>query len=124
MRLSLKTLVAFASLLAPVAVSAQDETDVQAKPAGESELWIEFKGGKGPGADRHIVFVTGDEEYRSEEGMPQLAKILAKHHGFRWTSRITVFRLLCSVHCYIARRWNSCLLDFQAHQTPRVELQL
>jgi type 1 glutamine amidotransferase len=85
MRLSLKTLVAFASLLAPVAVSAQDETDVQAKPAGESELWIEFKGGKGPGAGKHIVFVTGDEEYRSEEGMVQLAKILSKHHGFRCT---------------------------------------
>jgi len=30
-----------------------------------------------------IVFVTGDEEYRSEEGMPQLARILAERHGFR-----------------------------------------
>ena len=29
-----------------------------------------------------IVFVTGDEEYRSEEGMPQIAKILKQHHGF------------------------------------------
>lgn len=29
-----------------------------------------------------IVFVTGDEEYRSEEGMPQIAKILNQHHGF------------------------------------------
>jgi len=29
-----------------------------------------------------IVFVTGDEEYRSEEGMPQIARILNKHHGF------------------------------------------
>jgi hypothetical protein len=29
--------------------------------------------------------VTGDEEYRSEEGMPQMAKILAAHHGFTCT---------------------------------------
>lgn len=33
----------------------------------------------------HIVLVSGDEEYRSEEAMPQLAKILSKHHGFSCT---------------------------------------
>ena len=42
-------------------------------------------GGDGPGAGKHIVFVTGDEEYRSEESMPQLAKILSVHHGFKCT---------------------------------------
>jgi len=30
----------------------------------------------------HIVFVTGDEEYRSEESMPMLAKILNRDYGF------------------------------------------
>ena len=34
---------------------------------------------------KHVVFVSGDEEYRSEEACPQLAKILAKHHGFKCT---------------------------------------
>jgi len=34
---------------------------------------------------QHIVFVTGDEEYRSEESMPMMAKILAEQHGFRCT---------------------------------------
>jgi hypothetical protein len=29
-----------------------------------------------------VVFITGDEEYRSEEGMPQIARILNRHHGF------------------------------------------
>lgn len=29
-----------------------------------------------------LVFLTGDEEYRSEEGMPQIARILNHHHGF------------------------------------------
>jgi len=33
----------------------------------------------------HIVFLIGDEEYRSEESMPMLAKILHRDHGFRIT---------------------------------------
>jgi type 1 glutamine amidotransferase len=46
---------------------------------------VVFKGGKGQGKGKHIVFVIGDEEYRSEDLMPQLAKILAVHHGFKCT---------------------------------------
>jgi len=46
---------------------------------------IVYKGKEGPGKGKHIVFVTGDEEYRSEDSMPQLAKILAVHHGFKCT---------------------------------------
>ena len=38
-----------------------------------------------PGKGKHIVLVSGDEEYRSEEALPQLAKILTMHHGFRCT---------------------------------------
>ncbi len=30
-----------------------------------------------------VVFVTGDEEYRSEESMPMLARILERDYGFR-----------------------------------------
>lgn len=33
----------------------------------------------------HIVFVTGDEEYRSEESMPMLARILANRYDFEVT---------------------------------------
>ena len=33
-------------------------------------------------AQPHIVFVTGDEEYRSEESMPMLARILERDYGF------------------------------------------
>ena len=39
----------------------------------------------GPGKGRHIVFLTGDEEYRGEEGLPMLAKILSQRHGFKCT---------------------------------------
>ena len=43
------------------------------------------QGTSGPGVGRHIVFVSGDEEYRSEESLPMLAKILAGRHGFKCT---------------------------------------
>ena len=36
-------------------------------------------------AAQHVVFVTGDEEYRSEESMPMLARILARDYGFEVT---------------------------------------
>jgi type 1 glutamine amidotransferase len=47
--------------------------------------WIVYDGFDGPGKGKHIVLVSGDEEYRSEEALPQLGKILAKHHGFKCT---------------------------------------
>lgn len=47
--------------------------------------WVVHGGGEGPGKGKHIVLISGDEEYRSEEAMPQLGKILAKRHGFKCT---------------------------------------
>lgn len=46
---------------------------------------ITFKGSKGPGAGKKVVLLAGDEEYRSEQSMPMLAKILSAHHGFTTT---------------------------------------
>ncbi len=34
---------------------------------------------------KRIVLVSGDDEYRSEEGLPQLARILSVRHGFNCT---------------------------------------
>jgi len=45
--------------------------------------WIVFEGNDSNA--KHIVLVSGDEEYRSEEALPQLAKILSEHHGFKCT---------------------------------------
>ncbi len=42
------------------------------EPAGESR-------------GRHVVLVSGDQEYRSEESLPMLAKILSQRHGFTCT---------------------------------------
>jgi hypothetical protein len=53
--------------------------------AWAGDQWIVYDGFKGPGEGKHIVLVSGDEEYRSEEALPQMAKILAKHHGFKCT---------------------------------------
>jgi len=39
----------------------------------------------GKAQGKSIVLVSGDEEYRSEESLPQLAKILSTHHGFKCT---------------------------------------
>ncbi len=46
---------------------------------------ITLTGSEGPGKGKHVVLISGDEEYRSEEALPQLAKILAKRHGFTCT---------------------------------------
>lgn len=51
--------------------------------AAENGLVIEGKNGIGKG--QHIVFVTGEEYYRSEEGMSMFAKILSQHHGYKCT---------------------------------------
>jgi hypothetical protein len=55
---------------------------VSAVQAGD---WVVYEGKQGPGKGKHIVFLSGDEEYRSEEGLPMLAKILAQRHGFKCT---------------------------------------
>ena len=53
--------------------------------ANADDQWITFEGKDGPGKGKHIVFVSGDDEYRSEEALPLLAKIMAEHHGFKCT---------------------------------------
>ncbi|HUR39490.1 MAG TPA: hypothetical protein VM222_08345, partial [Planctomycetota bacterium] len=54
--------------------------------------WLVFEGGEGPGKGKHVVLLSGDEEYRSEETMPQLGKILSKHHGFKCTVLFAINR--------------------------------
>jgi hypothetical protein len=40
---------------------------------------------EGPGKGKRVVLISGDEEYRSEEALPMLGKILSQHHGFHCT---------------------------------------
>lgn len=54
--------------------------------AGAAEdQWVVYEGKEGPGKGKHIVLMAGDDEYRSEELIPQLARILAVHQGFKCT---------------------------------------
>jgi type 1 glutamine amidotransferase len=63
-----------------------------ALPARADDPWVVYTGTEGPGKGKHIVLVSGDEEYRSEEALPQLAQILAKHHGFKCTVLFAIDR--------------------------------
>jgi len=63
---------AFALFVLPLPIRAEDQ-------------WVVYDGFDGPGKGKQVVLISGDEEYRSEEGLPQLGKILAKHHGFKCT---------------------------------------
>src|SRR6478609_300371 len=57
-------------------------------PAADTSVSYPAKPGGGHG--RHVVFLAGDEEYRSEEGLPMLAKILSQRHGFKCTVLFSV----------------------------------
>ena len=53
--------------------------------AQNGQTFLQFEGKEGPGKGKHIVLVAGDDEYRSEESMPMLAKLLSERHGFKTT---------------------------------------
>jgi hypothetical protein len=55
-----------------------------------ADPWIVYPGGDGPGKGKHIVLLAGDEEYRGEEGLPMLGKILSQRHGFKCTVSFSV----------------------------------
>ena len=59
-----------------------------AYPAADTH--VEYPAKPGPGGGRHVVFLAGDEEYRSEEALPMLAKILSQRHGFKCTVLFSV----------------------------------
>jgi hypothetical protein len=44
-----------------------------------------YEGKDGPGKGKNVVLISGDEEYRSEEALPMLGKILSQRHGFTCT---------------------------------------
>ena len=73
------------SLLAALAAMLLALPAVAAEAFTSGPGWLEFPAGKGPGAGKHVVLLSGDEEYRSEESMPMLARILSERHGFRCT---------------------------------------
>src|SRR5215207_5809109 len=56
---------------------------VSATAFAQNPNLVVYDGGRGPGSGKHIVLLAGDHEYRSEESLPALARILARHYGFK-----------------------------------------
>jgi hypothetical protein len=54
-----------------------------------AEPGVAYAGPAGPLHGKRIVFVAGDEEYRSEQSLPQLARILAFRHGAQCAVRFS-----------------------------------
>src|SRR4051794_41749020 len=76
--MKVQPLVLLLGVLASIPVVSQEKTSISYAPK------------PGPGQGRHIVLLAGDEEYRSEEGLPMLAKILSQRHGFECTVLFSV----------------------------------
>ena len=46
---------------------------------------VKYQGTKSLSKSKHLVFIASDHEYRGEETLPAMARILAVHHGFDCT---------------------------------------
>jgi type 1 glutamine amidotransferase len=57
---------------------------------GDDPATFVLAGSAGTGTGKTVVLVSGDEEYRSEEMLPALARILSARHGFR---TVTLFAI-------------------------------
>ena len=77
---SIVTLAKGGSVMAQEAATEKASSTVEA-----TRLWCQYTGTEGPGVGRHVVLISGDEEYRSEEAMPMLGQLLAKRYGFKCT---------------------------------------
>ena len=74
--------------LAPQEPPPQESPPQEPPPQDTGEepaLWVTYEPLQNKDQGLHVVFLAGDEEYRSEEALPMLARILAKRHGIRST---------------------------------------
>ena len=63
---------------------------VSLHPVPQDSRWLTYPGGQGLGAGKHIVLIAADQEYRSEQSLPMLARTLSEHHGFHCTVLFSV----------------------------------
>ena len=59
-------------------------------PLGQPDTSVSYPAKPGAGTGKHVVLLSGDEEYRSEEALPMLGKILSQRHGFKSTVLFSV----------------------------------
>jgi hypothetical protein len=81
-----RSLCAYITVLVLVSAAL---TSPAAQPASSNPNLITYEGTSGSGAGKRIVLLAGDHEYRSEEALPELGRILAKRYGFTCSVFIT-----------------------------------
>ncbi|MEL7498275.1 MAG: ThuA domain-containing protein [Planctomycetota bacterium] len=80
----------FGTVRPAVAQTTSDTSDAQ------KLQWLTYQGSEPndgtelPGKGRHLVFVAADQEYRSEQSMPMLARLLSTRYGFDCTVLFSV----------------------------------
>jgi len=77
--------LAITALLLTSSFHTQAANPSQEATKTQQEQSVTYRGKSGPGKGKHVVLISGDEEYRSEEALAQLGKILATQHGFKCT---------------------------------------
>ena len=72
--------LALFAALAAASLTAQDSA------AADAARWLDYRGSEaGVGAGKRVVFLAAEQEYRAEQSMPMMAKLLATRHGFDTT---------------------------------------
>lgn len=66
-------------------MKVNDSSEVPILKPENEKYKVVYRGEQGPGLGKNIVFISTDHEYRGEESLPALARILAKRYGFTCT---------------------------------------
>lgn len=69
----------------PVLLYLMAVLSISCVSAQNGKTYLQFDGKDGSGKGKSVVLISGDDEYRSEESMPMMAKILSEHYGFNTT---------------------------------------
>tara|TARA_Y100001934_G_scaffold281612_1_gene391931 strand:- start:4156 stop:5211 length:1056 start_codon:yes stop_codon:yes gene_type:complete len=92
-----------------------------AHPVPTSTNWLTFEGESGPGEGKHVILIAADQEYRSEQSMPMMARILSERHGFNCTVLFGVNEdglVDPTMPVYPKRRKEN---EFKSHNIPGLE---
>ena len=84
-----RRMVLFSQSMKPILATALTVLSFSSMSHAEQDC-VEYAPAAGAGKGRHVVLIAGDEEYRSEECLPMLGKILSQHHGFKCTVLFSV----------------------------------
>lgn len=78
------------SVLSAVALLVSNSAGLfaQQHPVPDDPRWLVYPAAapdSAPGRSAHVVFVAAEQEYRAEQALPMLARLLSARHGFHCT---------------------------------------